>query len=190
MVAHCANFCLPTSPRGAMVSASDCGGISWVRIPSKSCGIFHPALTGSDLGLGVGCYFVVSKGHGMCPAHVVSEWATLNTTEVAAVPSPLRRAGQPTNGMACLLRRAGQPTNGMACLLRTPGGGATMPNESWVWPECRDERHGSSASEVGTADGTAKNSNPATTTKQQTNEKQKTNKPTTKNKIKIKITTN
>ena len=172
VVAHCANFCLPTSPRGAMVSASDCGGISWVRIPSKSCGILHPALTGSDLRLGVGCYFVVSKGHGMCPAYIVSEWATLNTTEVAAV------------------RRAGQPTNGMACLLRTPGGGATMRNESWVWPECRDERHGSSASEVGTADGTAKNSNPPTTTKQQTNEKQQTNKPTTKNKIQLEITTN
>ena len=101
MVAHCANFCLnPTSPSSAMASPSDCGGISCVRIPSESCGIFHPVLTGFDLGVGVRYYFVVSKGHGMCPAYVVSEWATLNTTEVAAVRSLLQRAGQPTNDMA------------------------------------------------------------------------------------------
>ena len=34
-----------------------------------------------------------------------------------------------------------------------------MRNEPWVWPKvggCRDERRGSSASEVGTDDGTAK----------------------------------
>ena len=63
-------------------------------------------------------------------------------------------------GSSAVFPSEGSPPTIWRLPLWTSGGGVTMRNEPWVWPEvggaARDERRGSSASEVGTDDGTAK----------------------------------
>ena len=89
---------------------------------------------------------VVSRGHSRwCPAYVESEQALLNTTEVTQQQCSVSFGWQPTNDLT------------------------SLPVDLWGWGRdaewalgvaggegCRNERRGSSASEVGTVDGTAK----------------------------------